>query len=182
MPVPFRDNEEVKELGLAAYLKIEPEKSGYRGAIFMINGRGEPVEFTYTRIEVPHTFLWREADIWIHAAHQMVTSLFSLCRESPKLILCRAGEVNSELFCRSVSVPMPVCRIAPSAAVVYHDPAEFKEETTFPEPVQLFWFPFRPAEDAIEFRLFYRLLSSGLLVEPFERAAAGLSEVYKSDR
>lgn len=179
MPVPFRDDEEVKGLGLAAYLKIEPDKSGYRGAIFMINGRGEPVEFTYTRIDVPHTFLWREADIRVHAARQIATSLFTLCRQTPKLLFCRAGEIDSELFCHSISLPMPVCRVASAALSAPHDPAEFREEANTPEPTTLFWFPVRPAEGSMEYRLFRKLSSSGLLVEPFERAATGLVEVYK---
>ena len=57
MPVPFRDDAEIKALGLAAYLKMERDGSGYRGALFLVNARGEPVEFTYTRVEIPHTFL-----------------------------------------------------------------------------------------------------------------------------
>ena len=58
MSVPFRDDQELEKLGTAAYLKIEVDTSGYRGALFIINGWGEPIEFTYTHTETPSTFLW----------------------------------------------------------------------------------------------------------------------------
>jgi hypothetical protein len=44
----------------------------------------------------------------------------------------------------------------------------------------VFWFPGKPAEDAIESQLLHRLASRGLLLEPFERAATGLREVYRA--
>jgi hypothetical protein len=48
------------------------------------------------------------------------------------------------------------------------------------EPVQVFWFPGKPAEDSIELRLLRLLTSRGLLLEPFERASIGLREVYRA--
>jgi len=61
MPIPYRDAEDLEDFGTAAYLKIEPIASGtgYLGALFLMNARGEPVEFTYNRIDTPNTFLWR---------------------------------------------------------------------------------------------------------------------------
>ncbi len=179
MPFPFRDDQELEKLGTAAYLKIVVDTSGYRGALFLINGRGEPMEFTYTRIEIPHTFLWRKADIHRHAARQIAASLFSLCPQTPKIIFCLAEEADSELFCQDISVSIPVCRIAPATSSVSFMSYEFREETNTSELKQLFWFPARPAEDSVEYRLFQKLISSGLLSEPFERAETGLREVYK---
>jgi hypothetical protein len=114
MAIPFREDEEVKTLGLAAYLKIERDTAGYRGALFLVDARGEPQEFTYTCVEVPHTFLWREADIRRHAARQIAASLFSTCPQSPRLLFCLADEVDSEVFCRDIGLSFPVCRIAPA--------------------------------------------------------------------
>src|SRR3989338_8860652 len=58
MPSPYDDVDDVGELGLAAYLRIvaADDKSGYAGALFVINARGEPIEFTYNRIETHHSF------------------------------------------------------------------------------------------------------------------------------
>ena len=42
------------------------------------------------------------------------------------------------------------------------------------------WVSGRPQHDLIERRLLYELTSRGLLVEPFERAAIGRREVYRT--
>lgn len=181
MPVPFRDATELDELGVAAYLKIEEHPAGYMGALFLVNARGEPLEFTYTRIETPHTFLWRQEDIQRHAARKIAAALLSLCSQVPRLILCQAEEIGSELFCQDIQVSVPVCRIAPSLAVVSYTGQEARDESDTEEPLYLFWFPDRPSEESQEYRLFHHLSSNGPLLEPFERARAGLREVYKGD-
>ncbi len=42
MPIPYRDADDLNELGTAGYLKIEPSSagSGYLGVLFLINARG----------------------------------------------------------------------------------------------------------------------------------------------
>ncbi|MBF8299248.1 MAG: hypothetical protein HW397_297 [Dehalococcoidia bacterium] len=58
MPIPFHDADDVSELGLAGFLKIDaPKPATFHGALFLTNARGEPVEFTYNRSETPNTFL-----------------------------------------------------------------------------------------------------------------------------
>src|SRR3990170_2610973 len=103
MPIPYRDIDDIEELGLAAYLRIVAagDKSGYAGTLFVINAHGEPIEFTYNRIETPHTFLWRQDDIRRHAMRKLTASILSLCPKTPRLILCLAEEVKSELFSKT---------------------------------------------------------------------------------
>lgn len=116
MAIPYRDADELEEVGTAAYLRIvaSVDRSGYRAALFVVNARGEPVEFTYNQIETPHTFLWRQDDIRRHAARKLTSSLLYLCPKTPRIILCLAEEVGSELFCQDIQAPIPVCRIAPA--------------------------------------------------------------------
>ena len=111
MPIPYRDADELEELGTAGYLKLEPLSigAGFLGALFLINARGEPIEFTYNRIETPHTFLWRQDDIKRHAARRLKASLLSLCPKIPRLVLCLAEKVGSELFCQDIHMGIPVC-------------------------------------------------------------------------
>jgi len=182
MPIPYRDADDLDELGTVGYLKIEPitDGSGYLGALFLINARGEPIEFTYNRIDTPHTFLWRQDDLRRHAARKLTASLFSLCPRTPRLLLCLAEEVGSELFGQDLQVSIPVCRLAPASEAIPYSDAETKDIVHASEPVQVFWFPGRPAEDAIELRLLHLLTSRGLLLEPFERASIGLREVYRA--
>jgi hypothetical protein len=180
MPIPYRDADDLEELGTVAYLKIEPlpSNAGYLGALFLINARGEPIEFTYNRIDTPQTFLWRQEDLRRHAARRLTASLFSLCPRTPRLLLCLAKEVGSELFCQDIQVSIPICRIAPANETFPSSDEETRDILNTSEPLQVFWFPGRPAEDAIELRLLNLLAARGLLLEPFERAAIGLQEVY----
>lgn len=181
MPIPYRDVDDVEELGLAAYLRIvaADDKSGYAGALFVINARGEPIEFTYNRIETHYTFLWRQDDIRRHATRKLTASILSLCPKTPRLILCLAEEVRSELFCQDIQVSIPVCRLAPAIEVTSYSGGESQDTVKDPEPMNLFWFPNRPQENSIEIRLLQELISRGLLIEPFERVSIGLQEVYR---
>ena len=182
MPIPYRDADDLNELGAAGYLKIEPSSGGpgYLGALFLINARGEPVEFTYNRIETPHTFLWRQDDIRRHAERKLTTSLLAICPRTPRILLCLAEEVGSALFCQDIQLSIPVCRIAPAMKTTAFSGQETQEVTEASEPMNLFWFPGSPKDDSIERRLFRELTSRGLLVEPFERGSVGLREVYRT--
>lgn len=180
MPIPFRDADELEELGAAAYLTIVPrdEGGGFEGALFVINARGEPLEFTYNRLDVPHTFLWREEDIRRHVQRRLVASLFSICPVAPSVIFCRADEVSSQLFCEDIQVTAPVCRVAPASDIATFAGNEAQESAGTPEALNLFWFPGAPAESTTERRIVDELAQRGLLLEPFARAKAGLDEVY----
>ncbi len=184
MPISYRDADDLDEFGTVAYLKIEPlaDGSGYLGALFLINARGEPIEFTYNRIDTPQTFLWRKEDLRRHAARKLTASLFSLCPRTPRLLLCLANEVGSELFCQDIQVSIPVCRLASTSDFAAPAAAETPETVAAAEPLQVFWFPGKAAEDSLELRLLHLLAARGLLLEPFERASLGLQEVYQDKR
>src|SRR5262245_2522236 len=140
MPIPYRDADDLDELGTVAYLKIEPVAggSGYLGALLLINARGAPVECTYNRIDTPNTFLWRQDDLRRHAARKLTASLFSLCPRTPRLLLCLAKEVGSELFCQDLQVSIPVCRIAPVLEAMPPSDAEIQDTVHASEPMQVF--------------------------------------------
>lgn len=180
MPIPFRDADDLQALGSTAFLKLERSESGsaYLGALLLINARGEPLEFTYNRLDLPQTFLWRAADLRRHAERALTVSLLSLGAGTPRLLLCLADEVGHELFSQDLEVAIPVGRIGRASEAVEgetHAPPEA------PEPMHLFWYPEPPAEGSVERRLFERLRTHGLLLEPFERALIGLHEVYAGE-
>ncbi len=179
MPIPFRDADEIDALGPAGYLKLDTpaDESVVRGALLLINARGEPLEFTYNRVDTPNTFLWRKNDIWRHSVRELATSLLDACPKVPRFILCPAQEVPHELFCHEVLLSVPVCRLAPSMKATPHSTLEVEETLEDPEPLRLFWFPVSPPDGSIERRLFNRLAAGGLLTEPFERILVGLREV-----
>lgn len=183
MSIPYRDAAELDDLGIAGYLTIRPaqERSGYLAALFLINARGEPLEFTYNRIEMPHTFLWRQADIQRYALKKLTISLLSLCPKTPRLMFCRAEEVSSELFCQEIQLAIPVCRIASAIKPFPYAANETQDRVEAEKPLNLFWYPEKPLDDALEGRLLRKLLEQGLLTEPFERALIGIREVYPDE-
>jgi len=185
VPIPYRDADDLDELGTAAFLKIagdKPDGSGYVGALFVINARGEPLEFSYNRVETPHTFLWRKDDIRRHATRKLVISLLSICPKIPRLILCLAEEIGSEVFCQDIEVSVPVCRIAPAMRATPYSASEVQDVVEVPEPLHVFWYPAKPSDDSVELRLVRELASRGLLIEPFDRAGVGLAEVYQMEQ
>ncbi|MDP3955193.1 MAG: hypothetical protein Q8Q15_02415, partial [bacterium] len=109
---------------------------------------------------------------------KLVTSLLSICPKVPRLILCLAEEVDSELFCHDIKVSIPVCRVALASKAVSYSSQETKEAANSPQSVHLFWFPQRPEDSTVEQQLIHKLSSYGLILEPFERASLGLREVY----
>jgi hypothetical protein len=184
VPIPFRDAEDVEEFGAAAFLKIEPAASGtgYVGGLFLTTARGEPLEFVYNRVETPDAgFLWRPADLRRHAERTLTASLLTTCARTPRLLLSLADEVGSELFCQDLQISIPVARIARPLEVASYAATEQEEVVAEPEPLHLFWFPRAPGEGSVERQLVDRLSARGLLLEPFERAALGLREVYPGE-
>lgn len=183
MPVPFRDADDVGELGAAGFLKIDSstDSSMIRGALFLINARGEPLEFTYNRVETPNSFLWRQDDIRRFALRKLVTALLGTCSKAPVFIVCLADEVYHELFSKELLLSIPICRLASFAKAVSHSKLEIEDSLEGPEPMHLFWFPGKPPDQSREQVLLDRLVGGGLLVEPFKRALIGLGEVYPSE-
>lgn len=180
MPIPFRDVDDLDELGTAAFLKIEPLAGGseYLGALFIVNARGEPLEFTYNRVALPETFLWRRSDLRRSAERTLTASLLGICTRGPRLLFCLADEVGSELFCQDLELAVPVGRIGQPLRATAYSGQETQEVLEAPQPLHLFWFPGPPGDGSPERGLFERLSARGLLLEPFERAASGLMEVY----
>jgi hypothetical protein len=173
VPIPFHDVGDVEELGSAGFLKLEPfvgENQVTVGAVaglLVINARGEPLEFAFNRVELRHPVLWGERLARCHLQRRLVASLLSVCSSDPRLLACLDNEIEADLFGRELLVGVPVARLQacpPSAELAL--------------PVAVVWQPAPPGDGSAEHRLFERLGAHGLLLEPFERAALALREVF----
>ncbi len=178
MAVPYRVAGEIAELGLAGFLRIEQKGAIFRGALFMINCHGEPEEFTYTSVQIPGTFLWNKNEIARSAARRVVTSLFSLCPQAPRLIFCLGAEIGSHIFCEEIETEVPTCRIIPGAEGCRPHEKETQQNVPRHPGLQLLWCPSPPAKGSMEARLLEKLSERDLLIEPFERILKGLAEVF----
>jgi len=187
LPIPFHDAEDLEELGAAAFLHVDqlrPHSPERFGALLFINARGEPLEFAYNRVELLSNTLWRPLDRGQAAVRRLALSLFRECSLTPVLLFCRADVVDPHLFGTTgqLMLEVPVGRIATATEAVGYigserlatiDTADSSGEI---RETHLFWIP-DPPEGAAAL-LFNRLSERGLLLEPFERAAMGLREVY----
>ena len=179
MPIPFNDLAEESDLGLAGFLRFEEEPGGrgMRGALFIITSRGEPIEFSFTRIDVAASFLWRAGDASRHAIASLSKTLFGACSKQPALILVLAEEVAPQVFTEDLHVSIPICRVSSQGTNV-HAINEIPE--TLSNTVSLFWVSESPEEGSPPRLLLDALRVRQLLTEPFERASVGLDEAFSS--
>lgn len=181
MAIPFRTLDSDSP-GTAAFLRVIPfpEGGGYDGALFVMRAGGEPVEFCFSRVETPRTALWRKGDLVRRATRELARSLLQVCSDSPAVLFARADEVGPDVFELDLSLDIPVCRVASSLDLALASPREY-EEMSAGADLHLFWSPKPPGEAGVARMLVDRLIATDLLVEPFQRAEAGLQEVKKEE-
>lgn len=172
MPIPFRSTDPLEVLGTTTYLSIvagerygdrESGQQVYLGALFLMNARGEPLEFSYNRVASRHSWLWGEEGPRRHVERKLTASLLQACPRVPQLLLCLAAETGTALFEQDLQLQIPVARLAGP-----------QDETTTT------WYPAPPAPDSGAWHLWRHLQQFGLLWEPFDRTHRGLREVYGS--
>ncbi len=78
MPIPVTDNSNNRPDGLAAFLKLSDEENGkgIRGALFLVDSYGRPVEFYFSRINLVSQFLRREGEARRYSVTALVRALF----------------------------------------------------------------------------------------------------------
>lgn len=184
MSVPFKDAAELDAGGTAAFLRLVPGHSvavsSTRGAaLFQVNARGAPVEFTYNRLDLPSPALWQPEQLEREATRALARSLFEAARRTPLVLLCLAREIDAALFVEDVEVQIPVCRLAVESDGGPFEPASVERVLSGDATVHLFWRPSRPSPESPARRLVATLAARGLLLEPFERALTGFDEAFR---
>lgn len=177
MPIPFRDLRSDSGSALAGYMRFVDEDGGrgLRAALFLVNAHGEPVDFTFTRADVAASFLWRPGEARRNAVAALAASLFSSCSIAPAVLLVRAAEVHPAIFAEDVLIEIPLGRVASSAEAV-HGASDQPE--TWGDSLDIYWIGGAPAPDSAARQVLDALRARMLLVEPFDRAAQGLTEAY----
>ncbi len=178
MPVPFRDADGLRSLGNAGFLKMEsPGKSEFRGALFLINAYGDPIEFNYNGIELPYSFLWNPVQMHRQAHRRLLVSLLQLCQNIPTVLCYLSLEMDSGLFREDIRCSIPVCGIPVSSPSP--DKTNRRSVPGY-NPFQDFeWIPAVPDKSSREMMLVDQLVRRDLILEPFERASIGLQEIFR---
>jgi hypothetical protein len=176
MPIPFHDAESIDELGSAAYLRlfcISDEPQHWAGCLFLINARGEPLEFVFNRVELLPTILWGAGSARSAATRRLIGTLFDAVELTPALIFVSECDATDEVFGanRSVLPDVPDIRVT-----VPHASVNGGSDDTDARTVTVIWGSRHPNANAS--RLYDIIVERGLLFEPFARALLGLREVY----
>lgn len=177
MPIPFRDLRLEGGSALAGYMRFVDEDAGrgIRAALFTVNARGEPVDFTFTRVNTPVSFLWRPGEARRNAVAALSASLFATCIAAPALLLVRAEEVHPGVYAEDVLVEVPLGRVAVGASSVHG--ADDRLES-LGDAIDVYWIGGAPPGESVARQLLDALSGRGLLLEPFDRAAQGLAEAF----
>ena len=178
MPIPFRDLGEDEPSGAAAYLRFidEPNGKGIRGALFIMSPRGDPLEFSSTRIDVPSGVLWRARPTRSRALASLAKALFESTSRVPQVVFALAKETPVEVFSEDLNVQVPLCRVGGHDA----GPAAAEEAQHPSDSVSLLWVNGPPEAGGASAKMIEVLESRKLLLEPFNRAALGIQEAFES--
>ena len=165
MPIPYRTTARTADGTTAAYLCILEDADGksVRGALFLTNERSEPLDFCFNRVDLPASFLWRPGEARRHGARALATSLFTAIGPTPDALLVHRDQVPAGLFTADIQVEIPTCTLASRG-----------------DQVDVSWVGGQPAGGSVARILLDALVERGLVMEPFERAARGLDEVYSA--
>ena len=179
LPIPFRDLTEGEDSGVAGYLKFidEPDGKGIRGALFIVSSRGEPLDFSFSRIDVHNDFLWRAGEARRQAITSLTKALFQATTNVPNVILALADEVPPRVFTEDLEVGVPLCRIITTEMAVQ---ASSEEEERISDSVNLFWINGRPPLESPARSFMDAMNGRQLLTEPFDRALIGMEEAFDS--
>lgn len=164
MAVPFRDIVGDEPAAAVAYLRFleGPSGGGIRGAFFVANSRGDPLEFCFSQVKADAGALWEPGRVYRRAVAVLVRALFGAASHQPDLVLALAEELPQECLSEEIDVQLPVCLVGDPGA----------------EVVPLHWIDGEPEAGSELSRLVESLRSRGLLLEPFWRAAQGLEEAF----
>jgi hypothetical protein len=165
MAIPYRKATRSIDEGCVAYLDVlhMPAQHTFYGALFLIDGKGRPLEFVHNVLAAPSGFLWDSARVRALGIAMLTHSLFEACRREPDLLICR-DTLGSIEFCREEIAPaIPFAQVKPMPEGI---------------PAEWHWVNDPPGPGMRAHTLFETLRVHGMLLEPFQRITQGLREIY----
>lgn len=165
MPVPYRKSPTSSAASCAAYLDVLWIRSTrtFYGALLLVDGRGQPLEFVHNTLTAPAGFLWPEEQVRGLGIATLCHSLFEACRREPELLVCREL-LGNPTYCKAeISAAIPFAQVVEAGA---GSPAAWN------------WINDPPTPGMSAHALGETLRTRGFAVEPFTRIHLGLKEVY----
>jgi hypothetical protein len=164
MPVPYHRTPRAVTDGCAAFADVLSVRTGraFYGGLLVLDGRGEPLEFVYNSLEAPSGFLWPEPLVAEASTVALLHSLFEACGRDPDLLVCRSCLAGAEVR-RQIVPAIPFVVVSPPRGAL---------------PEERVWVNDPPGAGMRAAAVFQSLADRGFLLEPFDRIAAGLREVF----
>ncbi|MBI5016773.1 MAG: hypothetical protein HZB55_14975 [Deltaproteobacteria bacterium] len=166
MAIPYRKAPRAADVGVAAYLDVVVRAGGAErlllGALLLMDGRGQPLEFVHNTLSAPTGFLWPDERVDVLGIAALGHSLFDACRREPDLLLCLPTLGPPTILHTELAPSIPFALIP--------DGAEDLEAWT--------WINAPPSAGMRAHALCEELCRRGLVREPFARLRKGLREVY----
>lgn len=167
MVVPYRERTSGQSGGSAGYLCFREGDGGKSllGALFIVNELGEPIDFCYSRIDVPASFLWRAGEARRTASRSLTIALFNAAPGSLDVIVSTPGDVPATVLTEDLEIDVPVCHLA------------LERGGNEDDLVHTTWLNGQPADDTPARQVLQSLFARKLALEPFSRAEQALHEV-----
>ena len=164
MPIPFRDAEEIEELGAAAFLRFirDPTGTAVVAGVLLVDARAEPLELVHHWSALPGGTLWSAEEAWRYAGRRLTAELCRALGRTPGFLLV-LDTPASELWLRDLEIGIPVG--------IMDGVGERSARAVR-------WLDEAPRLSSPPARLYERLASRGSLAEPFDRVARALRELH----
>ena len=179
LPIRFKDRRQEGESDYLGYLRFVDEEGsrGIRAGLFLVNSIGEPVDFSFSRIDVASPMLWARDGSRRRAVGDLCRALFAAAAHQPAALLGLAIEIPPGLLGDELQLSIPVCRIAMGET---RPIAAYESAEHLSDDLDLYWVGELPEAGSPARVLIDGLATRGALLEPFDRVAAGLDEAYKT--
>ncbi|HEV2472515.1 MAG TPA: hypothetical protein VGS41_07620 [Chthonomonadales bacterium] len=165
MPVLHRKAPKSAAAACAAYIDVIwlPARRTFYGAMLVIDGSGQPLEFVHNTLEAPAGFLWPKEQVQTLGLAVLCHSLFDTCRREPDILVCKDTFGTAAYGKEEISPAIPFAQAA---------------EASGEEPASWSWINSPPSPKMATYSLSETLRTHGLATEPFARIRQGLREVY----
>ena len=164
----FIDDDDISGFGRAGFIVVvsSPHHTSVQGALFQINVRGQPIEFSYGQVILPDPFLWKADDLHRAGVQRLIVAMCQAASQEPTLLMFQRQDLPDGLFRSEIQTTTSVCVLAPTAGSADGGDSDGVE-----------WIV--PSTAAAQ-RLLTELTNRQLLHEPFERARTGLMTLANS--
>ena len=160
--------------GAVAWLRFVEERGGQgvRAALLQTSGGGEPLGFSFTRIDRDDSAIRRPVRARCAAMETLAATLMRAASPAPALVLGLASEVPIEALAGGLPVELPFCLFRPAGA---------RADATACS-VEALWATAEPHGESTARRLFDEIVERDDPLEPLERAAEALAVAFADDR